>query len=120
MTSGSVCSGLVSSGTVGMSAMEGMEKMTLVGRKGCKDVLRCIPPACALLVHNLHIVDDNFEIYNIMHFNYFYRKYHYTRRANISFGGHVTHQLVGVVRLQTSHVILRQHFIRWARDAPTC
>jgi hypothetical protein len=41
---------------------------------GCKDALRCIPLACMLLIHSLYIVDDIFELINILYFNYFLQK----------------------------------------------
>ena len=79
--------------------------MTLVGRKGVK-MHQDMFPLCVHSLFTIHIVDNNFEIYNIMHFNYFYRKCHYTRHANILFGGHIMCQLVGIIRLQTFHMIL--------------
>jgi hypothetical protein len=66
--------------------------MTL--EEGCKDMLRHVPPACTLLIHNLHIVDDIFELNNMLYFIYFLQKMEL----------HKTCQL----------------FIRWTCDAPTC
>jgi hypothetical protein len=41
--------------------------MALVGRglgavETCFDASKCVPPACTMLVHNLYIVDDIFDI----------------------------------------------------------
>jgi len=46
----------------------GGEGLGIVG--GCKDASKHIPLACTLLIHNLYIVDNIFDIINILYFNY--------------------------------------------------
>ena len=73
--SGSTHSGLGSSGMAGMLALdstgEGMGDD--ISGEG-KDTSRHIPLACMLLIHSLYIVDDIFELINIMYSNYFLLK----------------------------------------------
>ena len=68
-----MCSGLAPFGTVGTSTREGTGDYNINGEGigGCKDTSKCVKhvhPACTLLVHNLYIVDDIFEIINIEYF----------------------------------------------------
>ncbi len=37
-------------------------------------MLRCVSLACTLLIHSLYIMDDIFELVNIMYSNYFLLK----------------------------------------------
>jgi len=70
---GSMCSGPAPSGMAGMLTREGTGDDGIDGEGigGCKDAskrVKRIHPACTLLVHNLYIVDDIFEIINIEYF----------------------------------------------------